>query len=41
MDKEAKGCRECFFTDGGNKTDGSQSSYVVQLRLCKDNSKAK
>jgi len=25
----------------GNKTDGSESSYVVPLRLCKDNWKAK
>ena len=41
MDKEAKGCSECFCYRRGNKTDGSEGSYIVPLRPCKDNSKAK
>jgi len=41
MDKEDKGCSESFCYKGGNKTDGSESLYVVSLRLCKDNSKTK
>lgn len=41
MDKKAKEFSECFWYRRGNKTDGSESSYVVPLRLCKDNSKDK
>lgn len=41
MDKEDKGRSERFCYRRGNKTDGSESLYVVSLRLCKANSKAK